>query len=66
MQDREIGERTKIIHRLMPMENPTPNRMIAMTVVNSATDRRRREMIQERESMEAIVILSMYYYFDIG
>ena len=50
----------------MPMENPTPNRMIAMTVVNSATDRRRREMIQERESMEAIVILSMYYYFDIG
>ena len=61
-----IGERTKIIHRVMPAGNPTPNRMIATTVVESATDRKKREMIQERVSMGAIVRSSMYYYFDIS
>ena len=50
----------------MPAGNPTPNRMIATTVVESATDRKKREMIQERVSMGAIVKCSMYYYFDIS
>lgn len=46
----------------MPMDHPTPNRMMAMTVVRSAMDRKMREIIQDRESMGAIVGSWVYYF----